>query len=56
MEYIKAAGVAIAFIIVYGFVDWFAGVTAPVLGPIVLAGMIIGLFWAMFKIAKWGGR
>jgi hypothetical protein len=54
MNVLKAILATLAFVIVYGFVDWFAGVTAPVLGPIVLAGMIVGLFALMRKIYKDG--
>lgn len=54
MQFLKTLGAAVAFIAVYGFVDWFAGVTAPVLGPIVITALMVFLFWLMVRIAKDG--
>lgn len=54
MDFLKTLGAVVVFIALYGFVDWFAGVTAPVLGPLVLAGMIIGLFWLLVRIYRSG--
>lgn len=56
METLKFFAGALLFVVIYGFVDWFAGVTAPVLGPIVLLGLIVSLFWAMVRIWKWGQK
>lgn len=44
----------IAFLAVYGFTDWFAGVTAPVLGPAFLVGLIVLLIWTLYRLSKVG--
>lgn len=52
MEFLKTISAVVGFVIVYCFVDWFCGVTAPVLGPVILASMILGLFWLLVRIYK----
>lgn len=51
-DFIKFTLAAIAFIIVYGLIEMFAVWSAPVLGPIILIGTVVGLFTLMVKIAK----
>jgi len=36
----------------FTFVEWFADITAPILGPIVLIGIIIGLITLFIKAGK----
>lgn len=44
----------IAFLALYGFADWFGGVTAPVLGPAFLVGLIGLIVWALYRLSKVG--
>ena len=36
----------------FTFVEWFADLTAPVLGPIVLVGILVGLVTLFIKAGK----
>lgn len=54
MSWVKAILGTLAFLFIYGLVDWLAGVTAPVLGPLLLAGIIAFLVWLMVRLAKAG--
>ena len=36
----------------FTFVEWFAHITAPVLGPIVLVGILVGLVTLFIKAGK----
>jgi len=36
----------------FAFVEWFAEITAPVLGPIVLVAIIVGLLTLFVKAGK----
>ena len=56
MTAFKTLAGAIIFLIAYGLVDWFAGVTAPVVGPLVIVALISSLIWALVKISKWEAR
>jgi hypothetical protein len=54
MNALKFFLVFIAFIMLFALVDWFATVTAPVLGPIFVIAMLVGLVWLMVRLIKWG--
>lgn len=44
----------IAFLALYAFADWFGGVTAHVLGPALLVGLLVSLFWLLYRLSKAG--
>lgn len=46
----------IAFVVGYSIIDWLAGVTAPVVGPLFIVGLITALIWALVKVSKWEAR
>lgn len=52
MIYLKAIVAAVLFLAVYSVVDFVAGVTAPVLGPIVLVGAIGALLRIVWKLSR----
>jgi len=54
MFYVKALLAAAAFLIGYSVIEWLAGVTAPVLGPIFLLGSIVFLFWLLGVLYRAG--
>jgi hypothetical protein len=54
MELFKAILFTVGFVALYGFVEWFAGVTAPVLGPLAIVGLLVTLIWLMVRLYKWG--
>lgn len=56
MTALKTLGGVAAFLAAYASVDWFAGVTAPVLGPLLIVALIGALIWALVKISKWEAR
>lgn len=56
MQLLKVITYTIVFVAVYGAVDLIAGATAPVLGPIVLVGLIAALIYATYRIWKWGQK
>jgi hypothetical protein len=54
MNFLKAILGAAAFLALYGLVDWLAGVTAPVLGPIVLTALLVAPIWLLVRIYRSG--
>ena len=44
----------VGFLALYAFADWFGGVTAPVLGPALIVGLLVFLFWALYRLSKVG--
>ena len=52
MATLKALAVVAGFIALYGAIDWFAGVTAPVLGPIILLSLIVALVTLLWKMVR----
>lgn len=52
MSAIKTVLAMFGFVVLYCFIDWFAGVTAPVLGPIVLVGAIGALLRIVWKLSR----
>lgn len=42
----------LAILSLFAFVEWFADITAPVLGPIVLVGILVGLVTLFIKAGK----
>lgn len=52
MIYLKGIVFAALFFVAYAIVDFVAGVTAPVLGPIVLVGAIGALFRIVWKLSR----
>ena len=53
---LQGVALAIAFVVGYQIIDWFAGVTAPVVGPLVIVALIGSLIWALVKLSKWEAR
>lgn len=52
MNVLAAIGGAVVFLVAYGAIEWFATVTAPVVGPLFLAALIITPIVLLVKLAK----
>lgn len=48
----RTIGAVLLILSLFTFVEWFADITAPVLGPIVLIGIIVGLITLFVKASK----
>lgn len=44
----------IAFIAAFTFIDWLAGVTAPVMGPVLMLGILAFLVYIIVQLVKAG--
>lgn len=52
MKLLAAIGGAVVFFIGYELLDWIATVTAPVVGPLFLAALIIAPIVLLVKLSK----
>lgn len=52
MQALKVIAGTIGFVAIFGSIDWFATVAAPVLGPIFAVALVVAPIWALVKLGK----